>query len=522
MRSTNPRPRVGDADLTAERRLRDWAALAQPVDVLVVGGGVTGCGVALDAATRGLTVALVESEDLAFGTSRWSSKLIHGGLRYLAHGQVDVAWESAQERRHLMATIAPHLVRPLAHAMPAFTDTPVTDRLLVRAGLAAADALRIAARTPRGVLGRPRSLNADGIAALVPGIDRERLIGGTVHWDGQVVDDARLVVALARTAAAHGARILTHARASDVDGSGARVTDVLTGDMIDVAARTVIVAAGVWTPTVDPATHLRASRGSHVLLRPEALGHPIAALTVAVPGERGRYVFALPSPDGPGRPVLAGLTDVDVPDPIPDVPRAPADEVAWIMRHLSTALARPLGPDDVMGTFAGLRPLVADPGVSTSSADISRRHLVERRTNGIVVVTGGKLTTYRRMAADAVDLAAPDAGPCRTTEVPLVGAQARRTPPVPGVPPRLVRHYGAEAARVATWAESDPGLLEPVAPGCDVLGVEIVHAVRAEGACTLADVVERRTRLGLVPAEAEAAAERVRDIAVTAGLAEAG
>ena len=507
-------PVTAPADLTTARRQRDREALAAgtPVDVLVIGGGVTGAGIALDAATRGLTTALVEAEDLAFGTSRWSSKLIHGGLRYLAHGDVAVAWESAVERRHLMGTIAPHLIRPLPHVMPAFDDTSLRDRALVRAGLRAADLLRVAARTPRGALGQPRRVDADRVMALVPAIDPHRLRWGTVHWDGQVVDDARLVTAIARTAASYGARILTRTRALSVSGNGARVRDSITGDAYAIHARHVIVATGVWTGTLDPATRIVASRGSHALLDPSALGYPRAALTVRVPHEHGRFVFALPTTDGP---IIAGITDEPQPSPMPDVPDAPASDIAWILDQLSSALSRPLSRDDVIGTYAGLRPLVAPEHASGATADISRRHLVEKSRDGYVVVTGGKLTTYRRMAQDAVDALALGE-PCVTTTTPLVGAQPYRTRAPRGVPARLVRLYGSEAARVAAWASDDPSLLAPVAADVPVLGVEVVHAVRAEGALTVDDILERRTRLSVTPQARDRARNRVAEIAQAA------
>ena len=505
-------------DLTRQRRSREIDALADapPVDVLVVGGGVTGAGIALDAATRGLTVVLAEAQDLAFGTSRWSSKLAHGGLRYLAHGDVGVAWESAVERGHLMGTIAPHLVRPLPHVMPAFADTRITDRVLVRAGLAAADMLRTAARTPRGTLARARSVGPDVVTRLVPRIAASRLRGGTVHWDGQLVDDARLVLAIARTAAFYGAHILTRLRVSDVTADGCLSIDTVTGSAIALRARHVIVAAGVWTEELDPDTHIVTSRGSHAVLRPGALGDARAALTVPVPGERGRYVFALPTSDGP---VIAGITDEPVDGPLPDVPLAPAPDISWILEHLSSALEAPLSNDDVIGTYAGLRPLVApenrDGGDhSAETADISRRHLIRRRDDGVVVVTGGKLTTYRRMAQDALDAAGIDgAGPCVTSRTPIVGAQPYATPAPAGVPERLVRHYGREAPRVVALAERDQRLLEPLAPDVPVLGVEIAFAILAEGALSMGDILERRTRLAVTPALLDEARPRAAEIA---------
>jgi glycerol-3-phosphate dehydrogenase len=251
-----------------------------------------------------------------------------------------------------------------------------------------------------------------------------------------------------------------------------------------------------------------------VLLRHDALGDVRAALTVPVSGERGRYVFALPTLDGP---VIAGITDVEVPGPIPDVPVAPDADVRWILQHLSSALSRPLTADDVVGSYAGLRPLVGGAG-GESTADISRRHLVERRAEGYVVVTGGKLTTYRRMAEDAIDalrLAGPHTGPSVTASLPLVGAQPWGTA-IPGIPRRLVERYGAEAPRVASYADDDASLLQPVAPGVPVLGVEVVHAIRTEGALTVDDVMERRTRLSSVPEWAEHARPRVAELVESA------
>lgn len=504
-RQTGPVP-VPTADLDAGRRDQDLDLLAagHVPDLLVIGGGITGCGVALDAASRGLDVVLVEAHDLAFGTSRWSSKLVHGGLRYLAHGDVGVAWESAVERSRLMTAIAPHLIRPLPHVMP--LDADPKQRTLVRAGLRAADLLRAAAGTPRRVLPRPRTVSASEAQRLVPALDDLGLTGATVHWDGQLVDDARLTVAVARTAAHYGARVVTRASASQVTGSGARISTA-DGMDFDLHARHVIVAAGVWTQDVDPHTPLTTSRGSHVLLRPEALGLPRAALTVPVAGERGRYVFALPTLDGP---VIAGITDEPVDGPVADVPVAPRSDVDWILGHLSSALAKPLDPDDVLGTYAGLRPLVGEPGAQ-STADISRRHLVERRPEGHVVVTGGKLTTYRRMAQDAVDALGISGARCRTAELPLVGARPHPAPDT-GLSRRLVQRYGSEAGRVAAYADDDPTLLDPVSPGLPVLGVEVVHAVRAEGALDVDDVLERRTRLALIPADADRARDRVTEI----------
>ena len=473
-------------NLSRERRARELDELTSTsIDVLVIGGGVTGCGVALDAASRGLSVALIEKSDLAHGTSRWSSKLVHGGLRYLASGDVGLAFESARERDVLLRRTAPHLVRPLPMLVPLGDDVDRRQGALVDAAHRTADALRLLAGTPRSALPRPRRLGVTETARLVPGVRREGLRGGLLNWDGQLEDDARLVIALARTAASYGARILTRVTALD---SGGSVRDELTGATMQLPARSVVNATGVWSATLAPDTQLRPSKGVHVVLPAGLLGNPTASMTVPVPGESNRYVFALPHPDGV---VYVGLTDDPVDGPLPEVPQAEEHEIAFLLDTLSRGLERPLSRSDVVGTYAGLRPLLA--GVEGRTADLSRRHAVVQGSDGLWTVLGGKLTTYRRMAQDVVDQLTDV--PSRTRDLPLVGA----TGPMPrDVPPRLVRRYGAEAREVAALADGDPRLLEPIAPGLPVLGVELRWGVVAEGALTAADLLERRTRLSLV------------------------
>jgi glycerol-3-phosphate dehydrogenase len=478
--------------LTRERRARELDELASTeVDVLVIGGGVTGCGVALDAASRGLSVALVEKSDLAHGTSRWSSKLVHGGLRYLATGDVGLALESARERDILLRRTAPHLVRPLPMLVPFGSDTSRRDGVMVGAGFGAADVLRFMAGTPRGALPRPRRIGVTETVRLLPAVKRDGLRGAMLNWDGQLEDDARLVVALARTAASYGARILT--RVAAVDSSTVR--DELTGQTLQVRARHVVNATGAWADQLAPENRLQPSKGVHVVLPAARLGFPTGSLTVAVPGERNRYVFALPHPDGI---VHVGLTDDPLDGPVPDVPRADETEIAFLLDTLSRGLQRPLSRADVVGSFAGVRPLLA--GVEGRTADLSRRHAVVQGEDGMWTVLGGKLTTYRRMAQDAVDHLTDQR--CRSADLPLVGAVG----PVPtNVPERLVRRYGAEAGDVAALAVRDPRLLDPIAPGVPVLGVELAWGVVAEGALDAEDLLERRTRLSLVDAWGDAA-----------------
>jgi len=492
--------------LNRRRRERELEALdgGDVVDLLVVGGGVTGAGVALDAAIRGLSVVLAEKQDLAFGTSRWSSKLVHGGLRYLASGAVGIAHESAVERHVLMMRTAPHLVAPFPQVVPLLPSVRAGHAALVRAGFLAGDALRRTAGTPGSVLPRSRRVGAAEVRELAPTVPAAGLRGGLLAWDGQLCDDARLVVALARTAAGFGARVLTRCAASEVTGSGAVLTDTLTGSRIDVRARTVVNAAGVWAGEVAPGVRLRPSRGTHLVLPQEAFGGLRAGLTVPVPESTNRFVFALPAAD---RRVYVGLTDEDAPGAVPDVPTASDAEIDFLLATVNTVLAAPLARDDLLGSYSGLRPLLDGGGDSTS--DLSRKHAVLTAPDGLVTVVGGKLTTYRRMAQDAVDAALARSGvaaePCRTRDVPLVGAAARDLLDRIPAPAHLVRRYGTEAVAVVAAAGGDPALLAPVCDGVDTCAAEFVFAVRHEGALDVDDLVDRRTRIGLSAADRAAA-----------------
>ncbi|MFC6599562.1 glycerol-3-phosphate dehydrogenase/oxidase [Kitasatospora paranensis] len=505
---------AGTTVLDARRRTRELDALADrpAVDLLVIGGGITGAGIALDAAARGLRTVLVESRDLAFGTSRWSSKLVHGGLRYLASGRIGVARESAVERGILMTRTAPHLVRALPQLVPLLPAVRPAQAALVYTGFLAGDALRATAGTPARLLPRARRIGPAAATALTPAVRSDGLRGALVAHDGQLVDDARLVVAVARTAAQHGAAVLTRVRAEQVTGTGALLTDTLTGRGLHVTARAVVNATGVWAGEVDPSVRLRPSRGTHLVFDAAALGHPRAALTVPVPGSTSRFVFALPQQLGR---VVLGLTDEDAPGPVPDVPVPTDGEITFLLDTVNTALRTALTREDVRGAFAGLRPLI-DTG-DGATADLSRQHAVIESPTGVITVVGGKLTTYRRMAQDAVDTAvrtrALAAAPCTTHRLPLVGApgHADSAPPAPGAPASLTaRHGGAAAAVLAVAAVPRPD--EPVAEGIDVTRAEIAWAVTHEGALDADDVLDRRTRIGLVPADRERARPAVEEI----------
>ncbi|KUI37711.1 glycerol-3-phosphate dehydrogenase [Mycobacterium sp. IS-1590] len=497
---------TGPTALNSARRSAELAALAdgERLDVVVIGGGITGTGIALDAATRGLRVALVEKHDLAFGTSRWSSKLVHGGLRYLATGNIGIARRSAVERGILMTRNAPHLVTAMPQLVPLLPSMSSASRALVRFGFAAGDGLRKLAGTPASVLPRSRRVDARRAVELAPTVRRDGLDGAFLAYDGQLIDDARLVTAVARTAAQHGARVLTQVAASHATGTSVRLTDQLTGESFDVAPRAVINASGVWAGEVDSSIKLRPSRGTHLVFDAAAFGNPTAALTIPIPGEINRFVFAMPEQLGR---VYLGLTDEDAPGPVPDVPEPAPEEVSFLLDTVNTALDVALSPSDVIGAYAGLRPLI-DTGAGRT-ADVSREHAVVESPSGVISVIGGKLTEYRFMAEDVLDRAIQlrglSATDCCTRNLPLVGAPSnpvatlRHPTEMPG---SLVARFGTEAPNViATAACERP--TDPVAEGIDVIRAEFEYAVTHEGALTADDIVDRRTRIGLVEADRE-------------------
>ncbi|MFJ3718150.1 glycerol-3-phosphate dehydrogenase/oxidase [Streptomyces sp. NPDC090057] len=511
---------VPGSSLSAARRARELAEAAdgRSCDVLVVGLGATGAGAALDAAARGLDVVAVDAHDLAFGTSRWSSKLIHGGLRYLASAQFDVAHESAVERGVLMTRTAPHLVSAQPFVLPL---TPLVSRAqasLAWAGFRAGDMLRLAARTPRQVLPAPRRLSATEARHLAPAVRADGLRGGLLSWDGRVTDDARLVTALARTAAAQGARVLTRVRVLELTGTGARVRDEVTGEEGEIRARAVVNATGVWAGELVEGIRIRPSRGTHLVLRSERLGTLPAGLHIPIPGETNRFVLVLPQGDGR---VYVGLTDEPVDGPLPDVPEVPETDIGFLLDVLGSVLDVPVRRDEVVGAFAGLRPLLDTSGAGSAgdaparTSDISRRHAVLTSPDGVTTVVGGKLTTYRRMAQDAVDAALEarglPAGPSPTMDLPLVGAAPPGLLRALPAPRRLVRRHGTEAPAVQALATSDPALAEPVLPGHPVTRAELVWAALHEGALEPSDLLDRRTRIGLVPEDRAEALTPARD-----------
>ncbi len=488
-------------------------------DVVVVGGGATGAGVALDAASRGLRVALLERGDLASGTSSRSTKLVHGGVRYLERAvkqadrsQFHLVREALRERAVLLRN-ARHLARPLALLTPAYSPL---DLPYYYTGLKLYDAL-----AGRAKLRPSRRLGREDALRRYPMLRREGLRGAVEYHDGQF-DDARTNVALALTAQEHGALVITHAEVTALERSGGRlcggeVLDRLTGARHAFAARVVVNAAGPYCDAVrrldDPSSPplLTVSSGVHVVL-PARFSAPETGLLVPKT-EDGRVLFVLP---WQGR-TLAGTTDN--PAPLEDDPRPREEDVEYVLRHVREYCELPVERGDVLAAWSGLRPLVED-GEDGGTARLSRDHVVVTSPSGLVTVTGGKWTTYRSMAEDAVDAAVvagdlrPERG-CVTRDLPLVGA-ARFAPDgharlrslyglAGDVALHLNRAYGDRAEALARLARD--GLGERLAPGHPYLEAEVVWARERELACTADDVLARRLRLSFLD---EAAAEAVR------------
>jgi glycerol-3-phosphate dehydrogenase len=378
------------------------------------------------------------------------------------------------------------------------------ERALVRAGFLAGDALRKTAGTPGSVLPGSQRISAQRALEMAPAVRRDGLDGGLLAYDGQLIDDARLVAAVARTAAQRGARILTYTAASEATGNSLRLTDQRSGESFDISARAVINATGVWAGEIDPSLKLRPSRGTHLVFDAKTLGNPTAALTIPIPGELNRFVFAMPEQLGR---IYLGLTDEEAPGPIPDLPQPTSGEIAFLLDVVNTALGITLDRADVIGSYAGLRPLI-DTGAGRT-ADVSRDHAVVESPAGVISVIGGKLTEYRHMAEDVLDRAIQlrelDAGKCQTRNLPLVGAPANpgsTTEPMAGLPESLVLRFGAEAANVIAAATCERPA-DSVAGGIDVTRAEFEYAITHEGALTVEDIVDRRTRIGLVASDRE-------------------
>jgi glycerol-3-phosphate dehydrogenase len=482
----------------------------EPFDVLVIGGGITGTGVALDAAARGLRTALVERDDFASGTSSKSSKLVHGGLRYLEQREFGLVYEALAERQVALRN-APHLVRVLPFLVPILTRDGLVDRRIARLLGSAmwmydlTGGLRIRKRHER--------ISKAEVLAHMPTLREENLTGGYLFYDAQT-DDARLTLTVARTAVTHNATIVNHARVTellkDTAGRvrGARVA--ADGRELDVRAASVVNATGVWSDDVralDEGAHpssIRPAKGVHVTLPWSKVRNDIAAV-VPVRHDR-RSVFVVPWGDF----TYVGTTDTDYDGSLDD-PRCDASDVAYLLGALNGVLADRVSEKDVVGTWAGLRPLLRTAD-DARTADLSRRHGVRVSTSGVVTITGGKLTTYRRMAADTVDEVQRRLGGkptrCPTKHLPILGGEGFAPGPAtnePSLHEHLAGRYGTEAALVLELVETDPTLGEKLVPGLPYVRAEAVHAVRHEMARTLDDVLSRRTRARLLARDASAA-----------------
>lgn len=480
------------------------------VDVVVIGGGVVGSGTALDAAARGLTVALVEQSDLAAGTSSRSSRLAHGGLRYLEQREFSLVHEALTERGLLLDRLAPHLVRPIPFLFPVGKKW---ERPYVASGVRLYDALsRIGSYG--GTMPRPKSLNIDEAKALAPDLDAGEIAGAVRFHDAQI-DDARHTVAVARTAASYGAHILTRARVLSLlrDGdrvTGVRVADQINGEHFDIHSRVVIAAAGIWTDEVlrmvdaHAPERVQQSKGVHLVVRGEAI-RSTSAIIARTPAS---VLFLLPW----GGDWIVGTTDTerDLDESLAD-PEATEDEIAYLLGQANRWLARPVRREDVIGTYAGYRPLVAEESAEATT-QVSREHMIFHPAPGLVAIAGGKYTTYRVMAADAVDAAVaeldeetvPDSA---TADIPLVGAVGftdlwadraslaeRWDLPIETVE-RLLRRHGSRVSEVFDALDADPSLREPLPPEGRHLAAEAVVAVTHQGALDLEDVLVRRLRL---------------------------
>ena len=473
-----------------------------PLDLLIVGGGITGAGISLDAASRGLSVGLVERGDFASGTSSKSSKLIHGGLRYLEQREFALMREACTER-DLLRRLAPHLVEPIPMVLP------VPDRkrrVQFGVGLWAYDALASFKN-----MKVHRHLNGTETEVLVPALPRGKVRGGFLFYDA-ITDDVRLVMENLVQATSFGVVAANHAEVIGMDPGGklcaADVKDRVTGTTLQVFARRIIVAAGVWADQLEARANeahdprLRPSKGIHLIFRKEAL--PLTDTAAFIPDvERRRMLFVLPWLDA----VLVGTTDTAYEGSL-DHPVVEESDRNYVLDSLNTVFGLGLTPEDIAGAYAGLRPLIQ--GRAGSTADLSRKHAIYDIAPGIVGITGGKMTTYRRMAQDATDRVARSLGNSSksktrwirlgSSDLTSLRAEVGRRCALLGlgedVAHNLVRAYGDRATDVLSIAETE-GATAPIAPGYMPITAEAVYAARHEMAVHLSDLLARRTRLAI-------------------------
>ncbi|MDJ0340592.1 glycerol-3-phosphate dehydrogenase/oxidase [Streptomyces sp. H10-C2] len=493
----------------AEREAALARMAEEELDILVVGGGVVGAGTALDAATRGLSTGLVEARDWASGTSSRSSKLIHGGLRYLEMLDFTLVREALKERGLLLERLAPHLVKPVPFLYP--LKHKGWERFYAGSGVALYDAMSFSSGHGRG-LPVHRHLTRKHALRVAPALKKDALVGALQYYDAQM-DDARFVTTLVRTAAGYGAQVANRARVTGFlrEGErvvGARVQDVEGGGEYEVRARQVVNATGVWTDDTQALIgergqfHVRASKGIHLVVPKDRI-HSSSGLILRT---EKSVLFVIPW----GRHWIIGTTDTDW-DLDKAHPAASSADIDYLLEHVNSVLAVPLTRDDVQGVYAGLRPLLA--GESDATSKLSREHTVAHPVPGLVVVAGGKYTTYRVMAKDAVDEAVHGldhrVAECITEEVPLVGAEgyhalwnararlAARTGLHVARIEHLLNRYGALAEEVLQLIVDDPSLGDPLAAAEDYLRAEVVYAASHESARHLDDVLTRRTRISI-------------------------
>ncbi|MGS2589829.1 glycerol-3-phosphate dehydrogenase/oxidase [Streptomyces hebeiensis] len=485
------------------------AMAERELDVLVVGAGVVGAGTALDAVTRGLTTGLVEARDWASGTSSRSSKLIHGGLRYLEMLDFSLVREALKERGLLLEKLAPHLVKPVPFLYP--LRHRGWERLYAGTGVALYDTMSVSSGHGRG-LPVHRHLSRRHALRVAPCLKKDALVGALQYYDAQM-DDARFVTTLVRTAATYGAHVASRARVTGFlrEGErvvGARVQDVEAGGEYEIRARQIVNATGVWTDDTQSLIaergqfHVRASKGIHLVVPKDRI-HSTTGLILRT---EKSVLFVIPW----GRHWIVGTTDTDW-DLDKAHPAASSADIDYLLEHVNAVLSVPLTRDDVQGVYAGLRPLLA--GESDATSKLSREHTVAHPVPGMVVVAGGKYTTYRVMAKDAVDEAVHGldrrVADCVTEEVPLLGAEgfaalwngraglAARTGLHVARVEHLLNRYGTVVGELLDLITADPGLGEPLAAADDYLRAEIVYAASHEGARHLDDVLTRRTRISI-------------------------
>jgi glycerol-3-phosphate dehydrogenase len=497
---------TGRTLLGPEQRAIAWRRLGtEQFDVVVIGGGVVGSGAALDAATRGLRVALVEARDFASGTSSRSSKMFHGGLRYLEQLELGLVREALHERELSLRTLAPHLVKPLPFLFP--LTKRLWERPYVAAGIFLYDQLGGAKSVPA-----QKHLTKAGALRLVPGLKRSSLVGGIRYYD-TVVDDARHTMTVARTAAHYGAVVRSSTQVVSLlrEGDrviGVRVRDSEDGAITEVRGHVVVNATGVWTDEIQALSkergrfRVRASKGVHIVVPRDRI---VSEVAIILRTEKS-VLFVIPW----GTHWIIGTTDTDWNFDLAH-PAATKADIDYILEHVNTVLATPLTHDDIDGVYAGLRPLLA--GESEETSKLSREHAVAVPAPGLVAIAGGKYTTYRVMGADAIDAASEfipaRVAPSITEKVQLMGAdgyfalvnQTEHVGARYGLHPYRVRHlldrYGSMIGEVLAMAEGRPELLTPITAAPVYLKVEAAYAAAAEGALHLEDILARRMRISI-------------------------